>query len=118
VAALLEVTGLRKSFGCGASLRDGQFGLEANIVHALSGGLGAGKSAFLSILWAFIGAKEGRSGATAEVEFNNGKTPGTEPAGKPPAPHALALEPNPQILDDIVDHCCDACKTSRIRSPA
>jgi putative xylitol transport system ATP-binding protein len=48
LVALLKVTGLRKSFGGIAALRDGQFELEAGTVHALCGGNGAGKSTFLS----------------------------------------------------------------------
>ena len=47
---LLEVTGLKKSFGGVAALRDGRFRLEAGSVHALCGGNGAGKSTFLSIV--------------------------------------------------------------------
>lgn len=48
--ALLEVSGLTKSFGGVAALRDGRFRLEAGSVHALCGGNGAGKSTFLSIV--------------------------------------------------------------------
>lgn len=47
---LLEVEGLRKSFGGVAALRDGRFQLRAGSVHALCGGNGAGKSTFLKIL--------------------------------------------------------------------
>ncbi|RWO74331.1 MAG: sugar ABC transporter ATP-binding protein [Mesorhizobium sp.] len=47
---LLEVEGLRKSFGGVAALRDGRFQLRAGTVHALCGGNGAGKSTFLKIL--------------------------------------------------------------------
>ncbi|MBI1171327.1 ATP-binding cassette domain-containing protein [bacterium] len=48
--ALLEVRGLRKSFGGVAALRDGRFRLEPGSVHALCGGNGAGKSTFLTIV--------------------------------------------------------------------
>ncbi len=48
--ALLEVEGLRKSFGGVPALRDGRFRLEGGSVHALCGGNGAGKSTFLSIV--------------------------------------------------------------------
>lgn len=47
---LLEVEGLRKSFGGVAALSDGRFQLRAGSVHALCGGNGAGKSTFLKIL--------------------------------------------------------------------
>jgi putative xylitol transport system ATP-binding protein len=47
---LLEVEGLKKSFGGVAALRDGRFQLRAGSVHALCGGNGAGKSTFLKIL--------------------------------------------------------------------
>jgi len=50
VEFLLEVEGLRKSFGGVAALRDGRFQLRAGSVHALCGGNGAGKSTFLKIL--------------------------------------------------------------------
>ncbi len=47
---VLEVEGLKKSFGGVAALRDGRFRLAAGSVHALCGGNGAGKSTFLSII--------------------------------------------------------------------
>lgn len=47
---LLEVEGLKKSFGGVAALRDGRLKLRAGSVHALCGGNGAGKSTFLKIL--------------------------------------------------------------------
>ncbi|ENN85660.1 ABC transporter [Rhizobium freirei PRF 81] len=47
---LLEVEGLKKSFGGVAALRDGCFQLRPGSVHALCGGNGAGKSTFLKIL--------------------------------------------------------------------
>ncbi|CAM5774683.1 putative ribose/galactose/methyl galactoside import ATP-binding protein 2 [Labrys miyagiensis] len=47
---LLEVEGLKKSFGGVAALRDGRLRLRAGSVHALCGGNGAGKSTFLKIL--------------------------------------------------------------------
>ncbi|NTJ09258.1 sugar ABC transporter ATP-binding protein [Rhizobium lusitanum] len=47
---LLEVEGLKKSFGGVAALRDGRFQLQPGSVHALCGGNGAGKSTFLKIL--------------------------------------------------------------------
>ncbi|PZM07345.1 sugar ABC transporter ATP-binding protein [Rhizobium tubonense] len=47
---LLDVEGLKKSFGGVAALRDGRFQLKAGSVHALCGGNGAGKSTFLKIL--------------------------------------------------------------------
>ena len=47
---LLEVQGLKKSFGGVAALREGCFRLRAGSVHALCGGNGAGKSTFLKIL--------------------------------------------------------------------
>ncbi len=50
VELLLEVEGLKKSFGGVAALRDGRFQLRAGTVHALCGGNGAGKSTFLKIL--------------------------------------------------------------------
>jgi len=50
VEFLLEVEGLKKSFGGVAALRDGRFQLRRGSVHALCGGNGAGKSTFLKIL--------------------------------------------------------------------
>jgi putative xylitol transport system ATP-binding protein len=50
VEFLLEVEGLKKSFGGVAALRDGRFQLRSGSVHALCGGNGAGKSTFLKIL--------------------------------------------------------------------
>lgn len=47
---LLEVEGLRKSFGGVAALSNGRLQLRAGSVHALCGGNGAGKSTFLKIL--------------------------------------------------------------------
>ncbi|ROU02936.1 sugar ABC transporter ATP-binding protein [Histidinibacterium lentulum] len=47
---LLEVSGLKKSFGGVAALWDGRFRLERGSVHALCGGNGAGKSTFLTIV--------------------------------------------------------------------
>lgn len=47
---LLEVDGLKKSFGGVIALREGRFQLRAGSVHALCGGNGAGKSTFLKIL--------------------------------------------------------------------
>jgi putative xylitol transport system ATP-binding protein len=47
---LLDVEGLKKSFGGVAALKDGRFQLKAGSVHALCGGNGAGKSTFLKIL--------------------------------------------------------------------
>ncbi|MGO7845272.1 sugar ABC transporter ATP-binding protein, partial [Rhizobium johnstonii] len=41
---LLDVEGLKKSFGGVEALRDGRFELRAGSVHALCGGNGAGKS--------------------------------------------------------------------------
>ena len=48
--ALLEVEGLKKSFGGIAALSDGRLRLERGSVHALCGGNGAGKSTLLSIV--------------------------------------------------------------------
>jgi putative xylitol transport system ATP-binding protein len=50
VEPLLEVEGLKKSFGGVAALSDGRLELQAGSVHALCGGNGAGKSTFLKIL--------------------------------------------------------------------
>ena len=47
---LLEVTGLKKSFGGVTALRNGQLRVEKGSVHALCGGNGAGKSTFLTIV--------------------------------------------------------------------
>ncbi len=49
-SALLDVTGLTKSFDGVVALADGRFRLEPGTVHALCGGNGAGKSTFLSIV--------------------------------------------------------------------
>ncbi|EEY05164.1 ABC-type sugar transport system [Brucella neotomae 5K33] len=55
---LLDVEGLRKSFGGVAALRDGRLQLRTGSVHALCGGNGAGKSTFLKILMG-IHARDG-----------------------------------------------------------
>ncbi|VAW20518.1 Ribose ABC transport system, ATP-binding protein RbsA (TC 3.A.1.2.1) [hydrothermal vent metagenome] len=47
---LLEVQGLKKSFGGVAALKNGEFRLKPGSVHALCGGNGAGKSTFLTII--------------------------------------------------------------------
>ncbi len=56
---LLEVTGLRKSFGEVDALKKIEFCLKRGSIHALCGGNGAGKSTFLSILMGFIRPDEG-----------------------------------------------------------
>ncbi|CCV09905.1 sugar ABC transporter ATP-binding protein [Mesorhizobium sp. STM 4661] len=69
---LLDVEGLKKSFGGVAALRDGRFQLRAGTVHALCGGNGAGKSTFLRILMGIFSRDAGsirRRGK--EVEFAN-----------------------------------------------
>ncbi|MEM6160064.1 sugar ABC transporter ATP-binding protein [Erwinia sp. P6884] len=53
-AYLLEVTGVKKSFGPVVALKNAEFCLRRGSVHALCGGNGAGKSTFLSILMGFI----------------------------------------------------------------
>ena len=47
---ILEIEGLKKSFGGVAALQNGEFRLARGSVHALCGGNGAGKSTFLSII--------------------------------------------------------------------
>lgn len=51
---LLEVTGVKKSFGPVVALKNIEFCLRRGSIHALCGGNGAGKSTFLSILMGFI----------------------------------------------------------------
>lgn len=53
-AYLLEVTGIKKSFGPVVALKNAEFCLRRGSIHALCGGNGAGKSTFLSILMGFI----------------------------------------------------------------
>lgn len=53
-AYLLEVTGVKKSFGSVVALKNAEFCLRRGSIHALCGGNGAGKSTFLSILMGFI----------------------------------------------------------------
>lgn len=69
--ALLDVSGLRKSFGGVAALSDGRFRLEPGSVHALCGGNGAGKSTFLTIVMG-IQKRDGGSIKVngVEVEFS------------------------------------------------
>lgn len=70
VELLLEVEGLKKSFGGVAALREGRLQLRAGTVHALCGGNGAGKSTFLKILMGIFNRDAGsirRRGK--EVEF-------------------------------------------------
>jgi putative xylitol transport system ATP-binding protein len=70
--SLLDVDGLKKSYGGVAALRDGRLTLRAGSVHALCGGNGAGKSTFLSII---MGIQARDSGAIrlrgTEVVFQN-----------------------------------------------
>lgn len=69
--ALLEVEGLKKSFGGVMALKDARFTLQPGSVHALCGGNGAGKSTFLSIIMGIIDRDAGvmkRNGA--EVSFS------------------------------------------------
>lgn len=72
VEYLLNVEGLKKSFGGVAALRDGRFQLKAGSVHALCGGNGAGKSTFLKIL---MGIHDRDAGSIRrrgeEVEFSS-----------------------------------------------
>ena len=63
VSALLDVTGLSKSFDGVVALADGRFRLEPGTVHALCGGNGAGKSTFLSIVMGI----QARDGGTVEL---------------------------------------------------
>ena len=71
MAALLETSGLRKSFDGIAALSDGRFLLEGGTVHALCGGNGAGKSTFLKIVMGIIRRDEGQVRiAGEEVEFS------------------------------------------------
>ncbi len=56
---LLDVEGLKKSFGGVAALRNGRLQLRAGSVHALCGGNGAGKSTFLKILMGIHARDEG-----------------------------------------------------------
>ena len=69
---LLEVEGLKKSFGGVAALREGRFQLRGGSVHALCGGNGAGKSTFLKIL---MGIHKRDAGSIRrrgeEVEFSS-----------------------------------------------
>ncbi|MBP2154630.1 sugar ABC transporter ATP-binding protein [Erwinia rhapontici] len=53
-AMLLEVSGVKKSFGPVVALKNAEFCLRRGSIHALCGGNGAGKSTFLSILMGFI----------------------------------------------------------------
>jgi putative xylitol transport system ATP-binding protein len=53
-AYLLEVSGVRKTFGPVVALKNAEFCLRRGSIHALCGGNGAGKSTFLSILMGFI----------------------------------------------------------------
>ncbi|WP_093002037.1 sugar ABC transporter ATP-binding protein [Rhizobium sp. NFR07] len=68
---LLEVEGLKKTFGGVAALREGRFKLAPGSVHALCGGNGAGKSTFLKIL---MGIHQRDAGSIRrrgqEVEFS------------------------------------------------
>lgn len=56
---MLEVEGLRKSFGGVFALENANFSLEPGSVHALCGGNGAGKSTFLSIVMGIQDRDEG-----------------------------------------------------------
>ena len=71
-APLLDVTGLKKSFGGSVALSDGRFTLARGSIHALCGGNGAGKSTFLSIL---MGIHRRDAGTVrlrgSEVDFAN-----------------------------------------------
>ncbi|NDL62184.1 sugar ABC transporter ATP-binding protein [Acerihabitans arboris] len=58
-AYLLEVTGLKKSFGDVIALKNAEFCLRKGSIHALCGSNGAGKSTFLGLLMGFIRPDKG-----------------------------------------------------------
>jgi ribose transport system ATP-binding protein len=58
--ALLELTGISKSFGGVHALRDVNFSLFAGQIHGLAGENGAGKSTMMKIIAGVHGADEGR----------------------------------------------------------
>lgn len=62
---LLEVDGLKKSFGGVAALSDGRLLLRAGSVHAPCGGNGAGKSTFPKFLTGSTSVTAASSGAGA-----------------------------------------------------
>ena len=69
---LLEVEGLKKSFGGVAALADGRLQLSAGSVHALCGGNGAGKSTLLSILMGIYRRDAGKIWRNGhEVDFSS-----------------------------------------------
>ena len=69
---LLEVEGLKKSFGGVLALADGRLQLSAGSVHALCGGNGAGKSTLLSILMGIYRRDAGKIWRNGqEVDFSN-----------------------------------------------
>ena len=69
---LLEVEGLKKSFGGVVALADGRFQLSAGSVHALCGGNGAGKSTLLSILMGIYRRDAGKIWRNGqEVDFGS-----------------------------------------------
>ena len=72
VAYLLEVEGLKKSFGGVAALSNGRLQLSAGSVHALCGGNGAGKSTLLSIVMGIYRRDAGKIWRNGqEVEFSS-----------------------------------------------
>lgn len=69
---LLEVTGLKKSFGGVVALKSVDFCLMPGSVHALCGGNGAGKSTFLSIIMGIISRDAGQLKCKGKlVDFKN-----------------------------------------------
>ena len=69
---LLEVEGLKKSFGGVAALADGRLQLSAGSVHALCGGNGAGKSTLLSIVMGIYRRDAGKIWRNGqEVDFSS-----------------------------------------------
>ncbi len=72
MAYLLEVEGLKKSFGGVVALADGRLQLSAGSVHALCGGNGAGKSTLLSIVMGIYRRDAGKIWRNGqEVEFSS-----------------------------------------------
>ncbi len=72
--ALLELTGISKSFGGVQALRDVDFALLAGQIHGLAGENGAGKSTLMKIIAGVHGADEGQMRVDGEpVRFRSSR---------------------------------------------